>query len=81
MERPTISNDHAVSQAGETIGQYLGQAIKEIDERLGDGYAQRHPDLIAECIRSQTMDFNNVAIVAVLYEIRDALASLRTEDY
>ena len=81
MDRPTISNNHAVSQAGMTIGQYLHQAIREIDDTIGEGYAQRHPDLIAECIRSQTMDFNNVAIVAVLYEIRDALASLRTEDY
>jgi hypothetical protein len=73
MERPTISADDAVSQAGTTIGQYLTQAISEIDQRFGEGYAQDNPALVAECVRSQTMDLNSVALTAVLYEIRDAL--------
>ncbi len=73
MERPTISDNDAVFQAGTTIGVYLTSAIAEIDRRLGEGYAQDHPALIAECVRSQTMDFNSVALTAVLYEIRDAL--------
>ena len=73
MDRPTIENTNAVFQAGTTIGTYLSQAIAEIDNRLGDGYAEKHPALLAECVRSQTMDFNSTALIAVLYEIRDAL--------
>jgi hypothetical protein len=73
MNRPTIENTTAVFQAGDTIGTYLSQAIIEIDRRLGKGYAKKHPSLIAECIRSQTMDFNSTAMVAVLYEIGDSL--------
>jgi hypothetical protein len=73
MERPTINNTNAVFQAGTTIGTYLSQAITEIDKQLGEGYAEKHPELVAECVRSQTMDFNSTALGAVLYEIRDVL--------
>lgn len=73
MNRPTIGSTEAVHQAGATIGTYLSQAIGEIDSRLGEGYAEKHPELIAECVRSQTMDFNMAALTAVLYEIGDAL--------
>ena len=58
---------------GVTIAQYLTQAIFEIDLRLGDGYAEKHPGLIAECVRSQTLDFNNCLMVATIWEIRDTL--------
>ena len=68
-------------QAGSTIGQYLCQAIRSIDDRLGEGYAEDHPELIVECIRSQTMDFNMTALSAVLYEISDALKNLRPYDH
>ena len=60
-------------QAGATIGVYLSQAIKEIDLRFGEGYAEANPNLVAECVRSQTLDFNGVSLSAVLYELRDAL--------
>ncbi len=73
MERPTIGSSAAVFQAGMTIGQYLSQAITEIDKQLGPGYAERNPKLIAECVRSQTLDFNSVALTAALYAISDAL--------
>lgn len=73
MNKPTINDTDAVFQAGATIGTYLSQAITEIDKQLGEGYAEKHPELIAECVRSQTMDFNSTALTAVLYEIRDVL--------
>lgn len=73
MDRPSFGSTEAVYQAGATIGTYLSQAIEEIDSRLGEGYAKNHPELIAECVRSQTMDFNMTALTAVLYEIGDAL--------
>jgi hypothetical protein len=47
MDRPTIENTNAV-QAGTTIGTYLGVSIAEIDKRLGEGYAEKHPALVSE---------------------------------
>jgi len=73
MERPTLSATNAVFQAGMTVETYLNQAVDMIDKRFGEDYAVRHPAFVAECIRAQTMDFNSVALVAALYEIRDAL--------
>jgi hypothetical protein len=78
MEKPTISNTGAVFQAGATIGTYLSQAIEEIDKRLGHGYAERHPELIAECVRSQTLDFNGVSLSAALHELREGLHEIST---
>lgn len=73
MEKPTLSPTEAVLQAGTTVGQYMGQAVKQIDYEFGEGFAKKNPLLVAECIRSQTMDFNHTALVAVLYEIRDEI--------
>jgi hypothetical protein len=80
MKKPEIDATSAVYQAGSTVGVYLTQAIRKIDENLGAGYAKRHPELIAECVRSQTMDLNSVALVAAMYEIAEALEALRWEN-
>jgi len=73
MTRPTIGNTEAVSQAGHTVSQYLYQAIDLIDRRLGYGYAEGHPELVAACITAQTMDFSCCALMAALYDIGDAI--------
>ena len=73
MDRPNISANSAVIQAGKTIGQYLSQAETEIDSRFGKRFAVKHPELLAACVLAQTQDFNSVALCSALYEIRDAL--------
>jgi len=73
MERPTIGNTEAVFQAGSTVKMYLTQATTFIDELFCPGYAEAHPELLAECIRSQTLDFNSTALCAALFEIKDSL--------
>ena len=73
MQKPTMTEDSAIQQAGETIGIYLEQAIDEIDKRFGDGYAKKNPAFVSELVRCQTLDFNNASLVAGLYEIADAL--------
>ena len=75
MERPTLNADNAVSQAGWTIGRYLNQAIDEIDRCFGEGFAKKHPALVAECVRSQTMDFNTTSLVSAIWAISDAIPS------
>jgi hypothetical protein len=76
MNKPTIDNTAAVHQAGATIGTYLAQAINEIDNRLGDGYAAQHPVLLAECVRSQTLDYQTTAFTAAMYECEERLTMI-----
>ena len=79
MDRPTISSTDAVFQAGTTVETYLNQAVCMLENKFGEAYVKAHPALIVECIRAQTMDFNMAALVAVLYEIKDALDGLGGE--
>jgi hypothetical protein len=76
MEKPTINNTDAMFQAGSTVSLYMAQAIEIIDRHFGDGYAEEHPDLVAECIRSQAMDFIATGVIAVLYEIKESVDNL-----
>ena len=80
MNKPTINNTNAVRQAGDTIHTYLRQARSLVIELFGEEYETEHPDLYArvviECIRSQTLDFNNTAITSALWEIKEAIESL-----
>jgi len=73
MEKPTISDTNAVFQAGDTMDTYLARAIVAINKRLGNGYAEGHPELISSCIMSQTFDYNNTSITAALYELSEKL--------
>lgn len=76
MEKPTISNDAAVTQAGKTIKQYLNQAREAIDDVFGAGYARHNPVLVAACVKAQAEDYKTVAIAAPLYEISQSIDEL-----
>lgn len=73
MTKPTLSGTEAVKQAGMTIHDYLFSAKDSIDELFGKGYAKEHPELVAECVRSQTLDFNNTALVAAVYTLGESI--------
>ena len=44
-------------QASITAHEYFTAAIKYIDDRFGDGYAQAHPELIAAFMQTAARDF------------------------
>jgi hypothetical protein len=73
MDKPTISNTDAMFQAGTTAAVYLEKAIKSIDFHLGDGYAAKHPELIAAMVSAQVQDFNNCSLTAAIWEVAQAL--------
>lgn len=75
MNKPTVDEYQAMSQAGGTIGTYLGHAIHEIDQRLGKGYAAKHPELMAAFISAAATDYHTTALTAVLYEIKEELGA------
>lgn len=74
--RPTCSAETALEQAGMTMHQYIGQAVTAIDFFLGEGYAKKHPELIAAAIKCQVHDFNCVAHCAAIYTIHDDIQEL-----
>lgn len=76
MEKPSISDDAAVTQAGETIKQYLNQAREAIDEVFGSGYARHNPVLVAACVQAQAEDYKAVATTAPLYDISRSIDNL-----
>lgn len=68
------SPDYAIRQAASTAEQYLLDAISSIDKHLGDGYAKRHPELIAAFMRSAAQDFHSTLLKAAAQDLRDVLA-------
>ena len=79
MEKPTISNSYAVTQAGMTIEQYHNQAVRILDNSFGKGYAQKHPELLSSYVNSQALDFNYCLISSALWEISESLR--KEEDF
>jgi hypothetical protein len=67
-------------QASDTADEYLGAAIKCIDQRLGKGYAAKNPDLIAAFMRVAGDDFRTSIACkigeSVLGEMASAVSSL-----
>lgn len=59
-------DQQAVEEAGKTVNTYLKQAVEMIDQQFGCGYARANPGLVAECVRSQTADFNLYATVTTV---------------
>jgi hypothetical protein len=47
------SHDDAMDAAA----NYLARAMREIDNRFGDGYASKNPALVAEFIRACALEF------------------------
>lgn len=53
----TASFDTLQSQAHGTAAVYMRAAKMDIDETFGDGYAAKHPELVAAYMAAATRDF------------------------
>jgi hypothetical protein len=63
----------ALEQAGMTVSGYFQTAISFIDEKFGEGYAKKHPELLGQCVIAQSHDFASAANSDALYEIAKAI--------
>ncbi|MDV6345186.1 hypothetical protein [Nitrosomonas sp. Is37] len=52
-----MSASELVRQAGDAAETYLNYAARAIDTRLGDGYASKHPELVAAFMQVCVQDF------------------------
>jgi hypothetical protein len=55
----TASSPTLVIQAPMTANSFLAAAIKGIDEKLGDGHARLHPELIAAHMNTAVLDYGS----------------------
>lgn len=58
MGNITGSTETLFRQAMMTAAEYFQNAIAEIDEALGSGYAKEHPELIAAFMKVAASDFH-----------------------
>jgi hypothetical protein len=69
---PDMDFGTAEEQAIEVTQNYLTSAIGTIDAHLGTGYAAKHPELIAQYMRTQSAEFNVVFMVTAAYNISNS---------
>ena len=58
MGNSDVTLETLMEQAGYTASVYLKDAVKYIDELLGEGYAKKHPELVSSFIQACTKDFD-----------------------
>jgi hypothetical protein len=68
-----IDASYMLRQAPLTADQYMTNGKDRIDALFGDGYAAKHPELLAAFMRTAAQDFHTVMMKAALQDIRDAL--------
>jgi hypothetical protein len=60
-------------QAQMTADTYLAQAIIDIDDRLGAGYAKKNPTLIAAYMQTSAIDLGTAVIARAIQQLGDAI--------
>lgn len=83
MECATADADTLFHQASDTVYTYLTQAVKFIDLTFGDGYAKKHPELVAGFIQAAASDYGHSLIanaIAGLGDKIDAFQPAGSED-
>lgn len=68
------NNDYAMRQACMTAEHYVWNGIDSIDKYLGEGYAAKHPELLAAFMRTAARDLHTTMMKAAAQDIRDVLA-------
>ena len=72
-----ITTDYTtlVDQASGTAGDYLFAAKKKIDQTFGEGYASKHPELVAAFIKTAGQDFNTAVLAVAIQEASEKIES------
>jgi hypothetical protein len=73
MRRVTADSTTLMRQAWMTAEDYLHYAIEGIDKYLGDGYAKRHPELIAAYMRTAAADFQAGVIAGAIEDVSGSI--------
>jgi hypothetical protein len=63
-------------QAPMTISEYLSAVVTMLDDRFGEGYAEKHPDLVGVLVTACTRDFGTAFLKLAAQDLREALYAL-----
>ena len=69
----SASYDTLLRQAWMTADEYMHKAVRNIDELLGDGYAAKHPELIATFMEVCARDFQSGVLVKLVEDHVDSV--------
>jgi hypothetical protein len=83
-DRVTAGFQTLFDQSKDSAESYLRRAKGDIDEMFGDGYAAKHPELVAAYMQTACRDFTASSMMKVLGSALDNIAAsireLRPED-
>jgi len=64
-----------MDQAPTTINCYMMDAHENIDNEFGEGYAEKHPELVGTYIQACSMDFVGAVLAKTLGDSMEFLSS------
>ncbi len=83
MEKITLSFDTLMRQAAGTSQFYLREAMQDIDNLFGEGYASKNPGLVGNMVMASAIDYHGAALSKTmqdsLTELSDSIDGLSVE--
>lgn len=76
----TATYETLMRQASMTANEYLLAAVSSIDDQFQDGYAQKHPDLVAAFMQVCASDFATTAMSVAIQEAASEIAQALQDD-
>jgi hypothetical protein len=72
-DRISAGNDTLMRQAQGTADTYMRAAAEDIDAMLGNGYAAKHPELIAAYMQTAAIDLGTAIIARAIERVETAV--------
>ena len=76
MDKITADAATLMRQGSMTAREYLGEAVRSINDAFGEGYAAKHPELVAAMVKCAASDANTAVTTSALQEIAEALGAI-----
>ena len=70
----STSAEELMRQASMTAQQYFHAAIKSIDDKFGERYAETHPELIGAFLQAAATDFHTARLAQELQSAASIIA-------
>jgi hypothetical protein len=74
-----IGYDAMLRQSPMAVHDILLNTVINIDKVLGDGYSQKHPELVAACVTAATSEFNNSSMIVAIQEATEKVSAALEE--
>ena len=79
-DRVTCDAEALMRQAHYTAHEYLMHGVSDINKWLGEGYAEKHPELLGAYMRTAALDFLAAQINVAGHAIADAIDRLANKE-